>query len=179
VGYLRKHAWARIFYHPGLAFTFEYVVAAQIDEYRRLYGTEPRRIDGHHHLHLCANVQRAKLLPAGSIVRRNFSFRPGEKSWLNRFYRETVDRRLARRHCLVDFLFTLPPLQPVSRLQTIFSVAREHSVELETHPVDPAEYQFLTGGEFALLRDGVQVAPHFAVPQRACSGASALASHAV
>jgi predicted glycoside hydrolase/deacetylase ChbG (UPF0249 family) len=180
VGYLRRHALARIFYHPGLASAFAYVVAAQMDEYHRLYGSEPQRIDGHHHLHLCANVQRAQLLPSGTIVRRNFSFPAGEKSWLNRFYRKTLDRRLARRHRLVDFLFTLPPLQPVSRLQRIFSLARTHVVELETHPADTAEYQFLMEGEFERLLDGVRVAAHSALPQgNSVSEAAALTSHTV
>jgi chitin disaccharide deacetylase len=71
--YLRRNPFARVFYHPRLAHDFEYVVAAQIDEYRRLYGADPQRLDGHHHMHLCANVVFGKLLPAGSLVRRNFS----------------------------------------------------------------------------------------------------------
>ena len=60
-----------------LAGTFRDVVAAEIDEYRRLYGTEPQRIDGHHHMHLCANVLQGGLLPAGTVVRRNFSVSAG------------------------------------------------------------------------------------------------------
>ena len=52
-----------------------YVVKAQLEEFERLYGRAPNRIDGHHHAHLCANVVLAGLLPAGTIVRRNFSFR--------------------------------------------------------------------------------------------------------
>src|SRR5271165_4366923 len=84
--YLRRHAMARILYNPLLAASFEYVVKAELDEFRRLYGSAPERIDGHHHLHLCANVQRAQLLPAGTLLRRNFSFQAGEKSWLNRSY---------------------------------------------------------------------------------------------
>jgi len=144
--YLRFHPLARIFFHPGLRNAFQYVVEAQLEEFHRLYGAAPRRIDGHHHLHLCANVQRSRLLPAGTIVRRNFSFQPGEKSFLNRYYRKRVDRRLARRHRLVDFLFLLPPFEPTGRLQRIFALARKFVVEVETHPVNPEEYRFLTRG---------------------------------
>jgi chitin disaccharide deacetylase len=133
--YLRGTRLAQVIYHPGLARSFEYVVAAQLDEYRRLYGTRPNRIDGHHHMHLCANVLLGGLLPGGTIVRRNFSFQPGEKSLWNRLYRAGVDRKLARRHGLVDFFFSLPPLEPPSRLQRIFSLANEFMVEVETHPV--------------------------------------------
>src|SRR5436853_2735645 len=38
--YLRRHPLARVIFHPGLAAFFEYVVAAQRDEFRRLYGVE-------------------------------------------------------------------------------------------------------------------------------------------
>jgi predicted glycoside hydrolase/deacetylase ChbG (UPF0249 family) len=145
--YLLRHPLARLVFHPGLASSFEYVVAAQMEEYQRLYGVKPARIDGHHHMHLCANVRWAHLLPQGTLVRRNFSFRAGEKSWLNRYYRGAVDRQLARRHRLVDFLFSLPPLEPASRLQQIFATARQAVVELETHPVNAEEYRFLSGGE--------------------------------
>jgi chitin disaccharide deacetylase len=157
--YLRRHALARIFYNPRLANSFEYIVKAQLDEFRRLYGAAPERIDGHHHLHLCANVQRAKLLPAGTLIRRNFSFQAGEKSWLNRSYRRRIDGRLARRHRLMDFLFLLAPLES-SRLQRIFSLARQFAVEVETHPLRD-EYKFLTGGEMLRQAGDIAIAPGF------------------
>ena len=77
--YLLGRKYAPAIYHPGLAASFEYVVRAQMEEYEHLYGRAPRRIDGHHHLHLSANVQRRKLLPFGVMARRNFSLAPGEK----------------------------------------------------------------------------------------------------
>jgi chitin disaccharide deacetylase len=143
--YLSSHKAAKAIFHPGLAGSFEYVLAAQMEEFQRLYGTSPDRVDGHHHMHLCANVLLARLLPAGTVARRNFSFQSGEKNWANRFYRNLVDRMLARRHRLTDFFFSLPPLEPAERLQRIFSLARQHVVELETHPVNPEEYWFLMG----------------------------------
>jgi hypothetical protein len=136
-----------MFYHPGLAGDFEYVVQAQIEEYRRLYGTEPERLDGHHHMHLCANVLLGGLLPRGTIVRRNFSFERREKSFLNRLYRRFVDRKLARRHRLVDYFFSLEPLSPSGRLERIFSMATLFTVEVETHPVRREEYHFLMSDE--------------------------------
>jgi chitin disaccharide deacetylase len=154
------HPLARILYYPGLARSLEYVVAAQTDEYRRLYGADPQRIDGHHHLHLCTNVLLDELLPAGTLVRRNFSFQPGEKSLINRLYRKRMDRRLARRHQLVDYLFALPPLEP-ERLKRIFGLAGGHTVELETHPVNPVEYSFLTEGEIIRQLGEVVIAPGF------------------
>jgi predicted glycoside hydrolase/deacetylase ChbG (UPF0249 family) len=162
---LLRHPLARILYYPNLAASFEYVVSAQIDEYRRLYGADPQRIDGHHHLHLCTNVLVDQLLPEGVLVRRNFSFLAGEKSLVNRLYRKMIDRRLAGRHRVVDYLFNLAPFEQ-GRLQRIFSLARNSVVELETHPAHPDEYRFLTSGEMLRQLGDLTVAPNFQVPER-------------
>jgi predicted glycoside hydrolase/deacetylase ChbG (UPF0249 family) len=145
--YLLRHRLSQVIYNPLLAQSFQYVVAAQIEEFCRLFGTAPERLDGHHHMHLCANVLLGGLLPPGTRVRRNFSFEPGEKSVWNRKYRQAADYLLARRHRLTDFFFSLEPVEPRDRLQRIFELSREHVVELETHPVSREEYLFLTGGE--------------------------------
>ena len=112
--YLLRHRLAQVLFHPGLVSSFEYVVAAQLDEYRRLYGADPWRLDGHHHMHLCANVLLQRLLPPETFLRRNLSFQPGEKSLWNRLYRWFVDGRLARRHRLADFLFSSSFLLPLT-----------------------------------------------------------------
>jgi predicted glycoside hydrolase/deacetylase ChbG (UPF0249 family) len=143
--YLLRHRFSQIMFHPGLIRSFEYVVAAQRDEFTRLYGQEPERLDGHHHMHLCANVLFGGLLPPGTIVRRNFSFEHGEKSFGNRRYRQVIDRALDRRHRLTDFFFSIQPLAPLDRLQRIVNLSRHSIVEVETHPQDPAEKTFLTG----------------------------------
>ena len=150
-------------FHPGLMRSFEYVVTAQLEEYRRTYGMEPERIDGHHHMHLCGNVLLRRLLPAGAIIRRSFSFGHGEKSVWNRLYRGHVDRWLARRHRLVDFFFSLAPLEPPDRLERIISVARKAVVEVETHPVEAREYRFLVEGEIFRWARGARIGPPSAI----------------
>ena len=160
---LLHHRFSQALFYPALVQSFKYVVSAQLDEFCRLYGAAPRRIDGHHHMHLCANVRVGKLLPAGVIVRRNFSVRRGEKNLANRLYRQVVDRALARRHPLTDFFSSLPPLDPPSRLEAIMSLARKFTVEVETHPIDPEEYKFLAGGEIFRLAGGVPVSPRYLV----------------
>ena len=165
-GYLLRRRFNRMVFHPGLMRSFEYVVKAQIDEFRRLYGAPPDRIDGHHHMHLCANILLGRLLPSGTLVRRNFSFQSGEKSLVNRLYRRAVDHRLARRHRLVDFLFSLTPLEPKGRLERIRSLARQFIVEVETHPVKADEYRFLKGDEVARWTEDVPIALRFAMPRR-------------
>ena len=164
--YLLGHRFAQAMFHPGLIRSFEYVVAAQVDEFRRLYGADPDRLDGHHHMHLCANVVLQGLLPAGTLVRRNFSFQAGEKSLWNRLYRRIGDGMLHRRHRLVDFFFSLVPLGLPGRLQRIVSLARQFVVEVEAHPVETEEYLFLAGGEMLRQIGDVQIAPAWAVPRR-------------
>jgi len=157
--YLRWHRFSQVVFHPGLVRTFDYVVAAELDEFRRLYGRDPDRVDGHHHMHLCANVLLAGLLPRGALVRREFSFQFGEKGLGNVLYRRLVDRLLTRRHRVVDFFFSLAPLEPASRLQRIFDLARQFVVEMESHPADPDEHRFLSRGELLSRIGGVRIVP--------------------
>lgn len=164
--HLLRHRFAQVVFHPGLIRPFEYVVAAQLDEFRRLYEKDPDRLDGHHHMHLCANVLLGGLLPRRTVVRRNFSFQSGEKSFANLLFRRTVDSILARDHYLVDFFFSLPPLEPLYRLQRIFSLARHFAVEVEAHPVNLEEYRFLSEGGFSRCVGTLPIAPCFAVPHR-------------
>ncbi len=160
--YLLRRRLNQAIFHPGLMRSFRYVVAAQLEEYDRLYGAPPTRLDGHHHMHLCANVLYSGLLPAGTTARRNFSFRPGEKGFVNRRYRQFVDRLLARRHRLSDFFFALAPLEPSDRLLQILSLSRRFIVEVETHPVAQDEYRFLTGDEFLRLASDLPLAACYA-----------------
>jgi YdjC-like protein len=161
--FLRRSRFAWVTFHPGLMNSFRYVVAAQLEEFFRLYGTEPERLDGHHHMHLCSNVLLGGLLPAGKLVRRNFSFSPGEKSLCNRLYRSGVDRILARRHRLTDFFFSLQPLERPGHLQRKCALASECSVELCAHPYRPEEYRFLAGGEILHFTGGLPIASRFAL----------------
>ncbi|MCU1301811.1 MAG: hypothetical protein JWQ87_2095 [Candidatus Sulfotelmatobacter sp.] len=160
--FLRRHQLFQTIYHPGLASSFAYLAKAQLEEFNRIYGEAPKRIDGHHHMHLSENVLTGRLLPSGTLLRRNFSFAPREKSWINRRYRRFVDLRLQRRHRLVDFLFSIEPIE-TERLQRIFSCARQAFVELETHPVNEDEFQFLTSHEMSKLLCGFPIAPNFSV----------------
>jgi hypothetical protein len=72
-----------------------------------------------------------------------------------------MDRALLKRHVLTDFFFSLPPLEPQSRLKKIFILATDHTVELETHPVKPDEYRFLAGGEIFRWAADCPVAPNY------------------
>jgi chitin disaccharide deacetylase len=163
--YLTRNPFARGIFNPWLVRSFEYVVAAQIEEFVRLYGAAPERIDGHHHMHLSANVLLGGLLPRGTIVRRHFSDEPREKVLRHRVFRVFTDPMLKRHHRVADFFFPLTPLEPLARLQHIFSLAGRSVVEVETHPVNPEEYKFLAGGEIFRLAGDSPIAHSYEIPQ--------------
>jgi len=48
------------------------------------------------------------------------------------------------------------------RLQRIFSLAQRFAVEVETHPSNPDEYQFLSSGEVCRLAGDVPITRGFA-----------------
>jgi len=163
--YLAGNPFARGIYNPWLGGSFQYLVAAQIEEFTRLYGVEPQRVDGHHHMHLSANVLLGGLLPPGIIVRRHFSHESREKALRHRVFRRFTDAILTRRFRVANFFFSLPPLFP-ARLQQIFSLAGRSVVEVETHPVNPDEYRFLAEGEFFRLAGDSRVAHSYEIPRR-------------
>jgi chitin disaccharide deacetylase len=180
--FLRSAGLARAVFHPRLIASFDYVVKAQLDEFERLYGFPACRLDGHHHMHLCSNVLVQKLLPAGTIVRRNVSFAPGEKGFVNRFYRRWQDRILKRRHCTAEYFFALPPLDE-ERLRRIFVLASRADVEIMTHPVNEAEYRFLMDGAFELCAGEFAIARNYSLrfsrePAEITSSPADAASHA-
>lgn len=162
--FLRSNRFAKALYNPCLATSFEYVVKAQLEEFERLYGSRPNRIDGHHHMHLCANVLAQRLMPTGVIVRKHLSFNSAERGYFNRAYRGLQDRWLARRYRAADFLFCLQPTELHQGLERIFDLANCFNVEVETHPVRSEEYRFLMEGEFIRYANGVQIARGYLLP---------------
>jgi Uncharacterized protein conserved in bacteria len=155
---LNKHRYASALYYPRLTASFDYVVKAQIEEFERLYGETLKRLDGHHHMHLCANVLCQQLLPAGTIVRRNLSFAAGEKNPLNRLYRCMQDRRLSRSHRMTDYFFDLSPAEESSRLSRICALGSRFNVEIETHPINDTEFAFLMNGGLQRCAERTRVA---------------------
>jgi predicted glycoside hydrolase/deacetylase ChbG (UPF0249 family) len=163
--FLRSNRYAPILFHPLLANSFDYVVKCQLEEFERIYGFPPHRIDGHHHMHLCSNVLLQRLIPEGTIVRRNLSFAPGEKRRLNRWFRSLEDRALAMRYRLTDYFFDLLPID-MARVNGLCELARGHNVEIETHPARAGEYRFLVAGGLAQLAPELTVARGYLLRDR-------------
>jgi hypothetical protein len=143
VRFLTINKYALLLYHPGLRRDFLYVYDAQMEEFQRLYGRAPFHFDGHQHMHLCTNMLLSNLIPRGAIVRRNFSFRLGEKDIVSTLYRGIVDMWLANRYRLTDYFFALSAHIGFGRLNRIGTLARGANVELMTHLIKPNEFASL------------------------------------
>lgn len=157
VRFLMRNKYSQLLYNPFLRKEFSYSYQAQAEEFVRLFGKSPSHIDGHHHMHLCGNLLFSKLIPAGTKMRRNFSFWAGEKSLLNRAYRGLVDRWLARRYQLADYFFDLTQCIQEKKLDRVAGLAKSSSVELMTHPVVEAEAEYLMSDQFRGLVQRLEV----------------------
>ena len=140
--YLKARKFNQILYNPVLGKAFGYVFQAQWDEFSRFYGEEPKRLDGHHHMHLCMNMIASGRYPKGIKIRRNFTFGAGEKDPLNRLYRYLVDRWLISRFQCTDYFFSIVPMEE-KRLHRIISLSKSTDVELMVHPGVEEEYLYL------------------------------------
>lgn len=151
IRYLMGNKYAQLSYNPFLRREFAYSYKAQAAEFERLFERAPSHIDGHHHMHLCTNLLLSKVIPAGTRLRRNFSFWPGEKSWLNRAYRALVDRWLQRRYRLPDYFFDLTQSIRQKKMDRVMALAKSSRVELMTHPIVRTESEYLMGDQFGAM----------------------------
>lgn len=157
IRYLMGNKYAQLVYNPLLRREFAWSYEAQAEEFARLFGKPPSHIDGHHHMHLCANMLLSNVIPAGIKMRRNFSFWPGEKSFLNRTYRAFVDRWLARRYRLPDYFFDLTQCIREEKLDRVAALAKSNNVELMTHPVVQVESEYLMSDEFQVMLQRLEI----------------------
>src|SRR5207248_10658642 len=157
VRFLRGNKYSQLLYNPFLRTEFVYSYQAQAEEFARLFGRPPSHIDGHHHMHLCANMLLTNMIPAGMKMRRNFSFWPGEKSLLNRIYRGLVDRWLARKYRLPDYFFDLMQCIRERKLGRVAALTKTSNVELMTHPVDQVESDYLMSADFRTVLQHLDV----------------------
>lgn len=160
VRFLKRHKYAQILYNPSLRKEFAYSYHTQSEEFLRLFGRAPSHIDGHHHMHLCANLLLSDIIPAGIRMRRSFSFWPGEKSWFNRMYRALIDCWLQRRYRLPDYFFDLTQSIRGGEMARVMELARSSKVELMAHPIISAESDYLMGDQFRSMLDRLNTASY-------------------
>jgi predicted glycoside hydrolase/deacetylase ChbG (UPF0249 family) len=142
-----RNKYSFLLYDPRLRNHFRYVFQSQYEEFIRLYGRPPSHMDGHKHMHLASNMLFDGIIPCGTKVRRNFTFFPGEKGYMNRLYRRTVDSWLLRRYRLTDYFFGLLP-DDAARIECVIRLADTENVELMTHPQVPEQYLYLMSDEY-------------------------------
>jgi chitin disaccharide deacetylase len=157
IRFLKRGKYAQLLYNPFLRRAFAYCYHVQVEEFMRLFEKSPSHIDGHHHMHLCANVLFSSMIPAGMKMRRNFSFLPGEKSMLNRTYRWLVDRWLACRYRLTDYFFDLTQCIHGEKLDRVAALAKSSNVELMTHPIVNEEQEYLMSDGFGVMLERLNI----------------------
>ena len=141
--WLRFNKYAQVIYNPFIQSNIEKLYETQISEFKRLYGRGPSHIDGHHHLHLCANMLGGKVIPFREKIRQCFSFWPGEKNFINRLYRKRVAKQIASRYITTEYFFALSQCFKPERLARIEELAIISNVEIMTHPEHAQEYNWL------------------------------------
>lgn len=147
--YLHMAKISQAIFNPFLRARFADAFKWQWDEFERIYGRFPGRIDGHHHYHLCMNILVDHIIPEGLFVRRNFSFARGEKNAFNILYRDIVDHFLEKRYRCTDFFYALAvPPQGKNPLQKIIDRSTNSNVELMTHPEKTDNFEYLLTDEF-------------------------------
>jgi predicted glycoside hydrolase/deacetylase ChbG (UPF0249 family) len=156
MAFLRGRKYRFLVFNPFLKRQFEYSFRAQNEEFFRLYDRPPTHIDGHHHMHLCANMIVQRLIPLQTRVRTTFSFGRKEKNFLNRRYRRMISKWVSKRYICTDFLYGMGPYdqsgaERTARLDRIIRRAEKASVELIVHPQNPSEFDFLMSAEYAAL----------------------------
>lgn len=148
--YLNIRKWNQLIYNPFLRNTFDYVFQAQWDEFCRLYGEEPKRLDGHHHWHLCMNILLSGIIPKKIKIRKNFTFCRGEKIFINRFYRRLVDWWLQSNFLCTDYFFSIKPID-LAKLQRLVVLSAYSDIEIMVHPGIKDEFMFLLSTEWGNL----------------------------
>jgi predicted glycoside hydrolase/deacetylase ChbG (UPF0249 family) len=155
VAYLKSWRMAQVLYNPLLRRDFDYVFCAQWDEFCRLYEEEPRRLDGHLHMHLCMNMLFLNKYPKGLRVRRNFTFGPGEKGPVNRLYRHLVDRWVTSHFQCADFFLSIVPIEQ-GRLRSFILLSKSADVEIMVHPGVENEFHYLLSDDWLSLISSAQ-----------------------
>jgi len=150
--YLNARKWNQFIYNPFLRNAFDYTFQVQWEEFSRLYGEEPKRLDGHHHWHLCMNMLLSGKIPKGIHVRRNFTFYSGEKNPLNRLYRHLVDLWLQKNYVCTDAFFSMTPINrgpsPQEELRRPIMLSASSTVEILFHPGNKHDFMFLLSPEW-------------------------------
>ncbi|MCU0614655.1 MAG: hypothetical protein MUD09_06175 [Desulfobacterales bacterium] len=90
-------------------------------------------------------------------MRGTFTFATGEKSLLNLVYRRLLTLYISKSYITTDSFSSVAPVQNQARVKQILDRASRETVELEVHPENREEMEFLLSHEFGELLDLAQV----------------------
>lgn len=157
ISFLKLNRFAQIIYNPLLKESFRLLFRSQYEEFVKLYKKTPDFINGHHHMHLCTNVLAGSLIQRGTRIRGTFTFGPGEKDPFNRLYRRILKMWITKRFITTDSFYSIEPVTDIERLHNIFKKAERENIEIEVHPENAEEMEFLLSDKYKNLLDSVQV----------------------
>jgi predicted glycoside hydrolase/deacetylase ChbG (UPF0249 family) len=145
---MRLRRWS---YDPTSRGAVECAIADQLEEFERLYGAPPSRLDGHLHVHLCPDVLLSPALP------REAWLRPARTAAVRRAVpvlgslRRARERWLRRRFSMSDYFFSIEDIHPQlggSGLDGPLDLAAQADVEVMTHPARAEELALLLSEEW-------------------------------
>jgi predicted glycoside hydrolase/deacetylase ChbG (UPF0249 family) len=166
VSYLTKHRLSQAVLNPFLTDSFSFVFLSQEKEFLRLYSKLPDYYNGHHHMHLCANMLVGNHIPRGARVRGTFTFDRGEKGAFKRFYRQILNFYISKRFVSTNAFFSIEPISDHERLKNIIKRAAREDVEIEVHPENEGETGYLLSSQFQVLIRSVQIGPFSRLPAK-------------
>ena len=108
-------------------------------------------------MHLCVNMMISNLFPTGSKVRKSFTFGAGDKNILNRLYRQMLNLYISKRYLSTDYFFDIVSIRKYDRLKKVASLAVNKKVEIEVHPENKDEFNFILSGEFHDIIKGIEI----------------------
>ena len=162
--YLTKSRVSGAILNPLLTDSFEFVFSSQKKEFFRLYSRLPDFYNGHHHVHLCANMLARHLIPRGARVRQTFTCEPRKGGLIRRFYRRALSRYIAKRFVSTDSFFGIEPIRDQKRLGHIIGRAAHEDVEIEVHPENDIEMEYLLSERFQSLIGSIQLGGFLHLP---------------
>ena len=134
VRYFTWHKYIRLFYNPFITGDVKQCFKSQYNEFLRLYGKEPTHIDGHHYLHLCANVVFGNVIPDGIKIRRSITYpdktKNLKKNIMKRFVWSFFDKEILKKHLSTNYFFELDSNFQLDELRIVIERAKESNVEL-------------------------------------------------
>lgn len=158
VASFRKSQRARWISGRSLSSLARLAIEDQTSEFGRLYTRPPSHIDGHQHGHLSTPALGVLGRGPKRAVRCSFTFRPGEKPFLNRALRSMLNRYIRARFYSTNRFYSIRSLHPRLGgygLEDVLATAHELDVEIMVHPGFRDEFDILMSEEWVRLLAGV------------------------